>query len=142
MEFAPDRNQANGRRALEPGKYVLIVTDLEASAKTTEEYLAAKGFGCRVAQDGPAALREAAAETPAAILTDIRLPGMDGIELTRQIRSKARGRDMPVVVTTTRSDPAERVACLAAGATECMIKPLDYLLLGKILSGQPAATRP
>ncbi|WP_230533861.1 two-component system response regulator [Microvirga roseola] len=65
-------------------------------------------------------------DAPDLIITDYRMPGMDGAEFTRQIRSSANGADVPVIVITAYDDRSFRLQALEAGATDFLGSPVDY----------------
>jgi DNA-binding response OmpR family regulator len=85
--------------------------------------LALEGFAVRDAADGVLALAEIAAEPPAVVLLDVVMPGMDGVEVVRQLRSE--GRTVPVCMLSARDEVDDRVAGLAAGADDYVVKPFS-----------------
>jgi DNA-binding response OmpR family regulator len=88
-------------------RLVLVVEDEPAIADVITLYLTRAGYRVRVSSDGVAALEVIRAQRPDAIVLDVGLPGMDGIELCRRLRS---GQDWtPVVFVTARDDEIDRV---------------------------------
>ncbi|MBT8117089.1 MAG: response regulator [Gammaproteobacteria bacterium] len=77
------------------------------------------------------------------VLLDIMMPGMDGYEVTRYIRQQPALSDLPVIALTARAGDDDRKQCLAAGADECIVKPLEPQvlkeLLDRFLAGEPVA---
>jgi CheY-like chemotaxis protein len=102
---------------------VLIVDDNDNAAQSTALLLRCAGLEARVANDGPAALAAAREWAPQAVLLDIGLPGMDGLEVARQLRAGPAGAALRLVALTGLSDPADRQRALEAGVDEYLIKP-------------------
>ncbi len=99
---------------------VLVVEDEAKLAALLCDYLRAAGYEPRVAEDGPAALLAFAAEPPAAVLLDLNLPGLDGMEVCRQIR---RDSAVPILMLTARADEIDRIVGLEIGADDYLCKP-------------------
>ncbi len=104
---------------------ILIVDDLAANRDTLVELLTADGFRLVEAGDGVHALALAAANPPDLILLDIMMPGMDGLEVCRRLRSDARLAEVPVIMVTSLDDQASRLAGLEAGADDFISKPFN-----------------
>ncbi len=77
------------------------------------------------AEDGAQALDVVADELPNLIITDIMMPGVSGIDLTRRLKASPRTAHVPVVFLTQRDDPATRIASVNAGARSFIVKPID-----------------
>ncbi len=116
-----DTNESRGR--------ILVVDDEPSSRVGLEKLLRHKGFQVQSEVDGEAALRSAAEFAPDVVVTDLRMPKMDGIELLKQLR--AQDRDVPVIVATAFGEVTTAVAAMRAGADDYLTKPieLDELLL-------------
>ena len=99
---------------------VLVVEDEAKLAALLCDYLRAAGYEPRVAEDGPAALLALAAHPPAAVLLDLNLPGLDGLEVCRQIR---RDSAVPILMLTARVDEIDRIVGLEVGADDYLCKP-------------------
>lgn len=111
-------------RALEPireATRVLIVDDEAALRMIVRRVLESEGFACAEAASGASALEILTKETFALVLSDFHMPGMDGGELLRQIRT--RFPDTSVVMITGASDVDLAVRCLDAGALDYLTKP-------------------
>jgi DNA-binding response OmpR family regulator len=109
---------------MEPGRgLVLVVEDERAIADLVGMYLRRDGFGVHMATDGVAALAAVGRIKPAAIVLDVGLPGMDGIEVCRTLRS--RGDWTPVLFVTARDDEVDRVLGLELGADDYVTKPFS-----------------
>jgi len=101
----------------------MVVEDEPAIAEIIRLNLAAAGYGVQVERDGLAAQAAIRSVRPAAIILDVGLPGMDGIELCRWMR--ARGDWTPVLFVTARDDEVDRVVGLELGADDYVTKPFS-----------------
>lgn len=83
--------------------------------------------GCRVlcATDGPGALRLARARLPDLALLDLQLPGLDGLEVCKELRRDSATARMPVFILSARNNPTERLLALELGADEFLPLPFD-----------------
>jgi CheY-like chemotaxis protein len=90
-------------------------------------------FEVLVAEDGEKGCEMAAAERPDVILMDLELPGIDGWEATRRLKSKPETRDIPVIALSAHALAGSREKALAAGCDEFDTKPVEFdRLLGTI----------
>jgi DNA-binding response OmpR family regulator len=101
---------------------VLLVDDDRALARLLTEYLATHEVEIMHVENGPAALEKLAAETYDVVLLDVMLPGIDGFEVCRRIRT---AHDVPVVMLTARGDDADRIVGLEIGADDYVPKPFN-----------------
>lgn len=99
---------------------ILIVEDEEGIARVLSAYLKKAGFKTLRAADGHQALELFNSSSPALVILDIMLPGMDGWELLKMIRSKSA---CPVIMLTARDDIQDRLTGLDGGADDYMTKP-------------------
>jgi CheY-like chemotaxis protein len=120
---SPEQGFAAPRTA--PGRRILLAEDNEDNISLMLDYLPLQGYEVAVAHDGSEALQMARALRPAAILMDIQMPVMDGIEATRRIRADADLCDTPVIALTALAMPGDRDRCLEAGADAYLIKPVS-----------------
>lgn len=104
---------------------ILVADDDPGVARFIELNLTLEGFEVVIATDGREALREALERRPDLILLDIRMPGLDGVQVVERLRSDVRARTVPVIILTAESLSADRVVGLTAGADDYMIKPFD-----------------
>jgi two-component system response regulator MprA len=107
---------------------VLVVDDEPAVREALERILRLGGFQVELAGDGREAVRRQAAAPADAVLLDVMMPGLDGLEVCRRLRDV--GDRTPVLMLTARDDVGDRVAGLEAGADDYLPKPfaLDELL--------------
>ena len=102
---------------------VLVVAAESTFVDLERLYLSNAGYGVHVETDGAAALDAVARLRPAAIVLDIGIPGLDGLELCRTLR--ARGDWTPVVFVTARDDEVDRILGLELGADDYLTKPFS-----------------
>lgn len=107
---------------------VLVVDDEPAVRQALDRALRFEGYQTETADDGPAALATHAERPADAIILDVAMPRMDGLEVCRRLR--AAGDNTPVLMLTARAAVNERVAGLDAGADDYVVKPfaLEELL--------------
>jgi len=101
---------------------ILIVDDDENIANLISLYLTKECFDCRTVHDGERALKEYYAFGPDLILLDIMLPGIDGYEVTREIRKTA---NTPIIMLSAKGEVFDKVLGLELGADDYIIKPFD-----------------
>jgi signal transduction histidine kinase len=116
------------------GKTVLIVDDDMRNVYSLSNALSAKRLSVITAADGQEALEELARH-PAldAVLMDLMMPRMDGLEAIRQLRAQPRYQKLPVIVLTAQTGDGERERCIAAGASDYVHKPVDISQLISVL---------
>jgi len=107
----------------EPRGLVLVVEDDRAIAELVRLYLRREGFGVQVETDGVAALDAVGRLHPVAVVLDIGLPGMDGVEVCRRMR--AADDWTPVLFVTARDDEVDRIVGLELGADDYVTKPFS-----------------
>ncbi len=124
---APDRpGLADGRPDRAPvHSRVLVVDDDAAVAASTALWLELEGFEVRVANSGHAAIAEATAFHPHAVLLDIGLAGMDGYEIARRLRALPEGSAALLVAVTGYGDDDAVARARAAGFDHHVVKPFD-----------------
>lgn len=103
-------------------KRVLVVEDEVNIARLVRDYLHQAGYDVLEASDGPSALHLARAEKPDMIVLDLGLPGMDGYDVTRELRSRS---SVPIIMLTARSDESDRIVGLELGADDYIVKPFS-----------------
>jgi len=101
---------------------VLVVEDDPRLAEMLSEYLGRAGFRINLATLGAAALRQLADSPYDAVVLDLMLPDMDGLDVCRQIRTRS---DTPVLMLTARGDAIDRIIGLELGADDYLPKPFE-----------------
>lgn len=99
---------------------ILVVDDEPQITRVLKTTLSAQGYVIRTASDGVEAVNVMNEWPPALLLTDLRMPNMDGVELTRHVRAKSA---LPIIVLSVRGDEQTKVAALDAGADDYVTKP-------------------
>ena len=105
------------------GRSVLVVEDEEAIAEAVRARLESEGYRVDVTGDGPQALERIAEGRPDLVVLDLMLPGMDGLEVCRQIQKGPEW--IPVLMLTARTEEADKVAGFAVGADDYLTKPFS-----------------
>lgn len=103
---------------------ILVVDDDDGAREALETLLREEGFTTSTAPNGEAALAEAERALPDVVLTDLRMPGIHGVELCRRLREI--DSDLPVIVMTAHSEMQAVIESLRAGAEDYLTKPLQY----------------
>jgi signal transduction histidine kinase/DNA-binding response OmpR family regulator len=107
--------------AVGSGTSVLVIEDDPGAVRLLRTYLEGEGYEVVVAADGEAGIAAARANAPAAIILDVLLPGIDGWEVLRRLKTDATLRDVPVVVATVVD---ERNVAMGLGAADYFLKPI------------------
>ena len=105
---------------------ILIVDDVPANTRLLQAKLADEYYQVETAQDGFEALRLAVSWQPDLILLDVMMPGMDGYQTCRRLKSDHATSHIPVVMVTALGDPTERLRGLEVGADDFLTKPVEY----------------
>ena len=131
------------------GLRLLLAEDNEVNQFVAEEILTAAGFELDIASNGREAVEQAKQRPYAAILMDVQMPEMDGLEATRRIRQELQGRPLPIIAMTANAMRSEEEACRAAGMDDFVSKPVDRAVLFQALrkwvksrSGDSTRNRP
>ncbi|WND02468.1 PleD family two-component system response regulator [Temperatibacter marinus] len=114
---------------------VLVVDDVAPNVKLLEAKLASEYFDVLTAYSGMEALEIIGREHPDIVLLDVMMPGMDGFEVCKKIKSDPNTMHIPVVMVTALDQPSDRVKGLEAGADDFLTKPLqDIALFARVKS--------
>lgn len=117
---------------------VLVADDNAMLRRALQIVLQLWGFEVTVVEDGAAALAAARVGHHAAVVMDIRMPEMDGLEVARRIRADPSSSAVLLLALSGSSEPEDRSAALAAGFDHHLVKPVDPDLLRQLLDGAPA----
>lgn len=106
-----------------PNPRILVIDDDQAVRDSLRRSLEFNGFDVALAADGAEALANLSSITPDLLIADVMMPRLDGLEMTRALRSA--GNDVPILVLTARDSVGDRVEGLDAGADDYLPKPFD-----------------
>lgn len=109
--------------------YVLIAEDESPIVELLRYNLNREGYDVGAAEDGETALIMIDERTPDLLLLDWMLPKVTGIEVCRQLRSKAETRNLPVIIVTARTEESDRIRGLDTGADDYVTKPFSPIEL-------------
>ena len=111
-------------------KAIVVVEDDESIREMLRYYFQSVGYAVRPYESGEALFQEEEGESlPALYILDIMLPGMDGLEILRRLRSGRDTGDIPVIMLTARTAEMDRVSGLEAGADDYVVKPFGIMEL-------------
>ncbi len=122
------------------GPRILIVDDNAANVKVAKYALESEGYQVWTASDAEEAVDRLYEVQPVLILMDIQLPGMDGLELTRMLKSRPATKDIVIVAVTAYAMMGDRERALSAGCDGYITKPLDPISLPAQLAEYMAET--
>ena len=119
---------------------ILCVDDGPLNLSLLEAMLSPRGYEVVTATSGPLALEKIAGEDIDICLLDVSMPGMDGFEVCRRIKSDPGSRNIPVVMITSYSDMDNRIRGIEAGAEDFISKPFDSAEVLARMDVHPEAT--
>jgi CheY-like chemotaxis protein len=105
-------------------KTILLVNESLVTLELIKVYLVVKDVRVLESRDGAEALVIARADRPDLVLSDLRLPGLDGLELCRQLRLEPGLRETPVIILSSDMDRETLQRCREAGARDVLMKPV------------------
>ncbi|HVM31511.1 MAG TPA: response regulator [bacterium] len=117
------------------GERILIVDDNATNLKLAKVILAKEGYEVQTAADAEEALRCLGQAKPGLILMDLQLPGMDGLELTRELKAAPATKDIVIVALTAFAMKGDEEKARAAGCDGYITKPIDTLKLPAQVAG-------
>lgn len=109
----------------EQARRILVIDDDPATAELARKWFATQPFEVIDAQDGESGIKRAIADAPELILLDLTMPGIDGLEVARRLKSESDTRSIPIVLLTACRDVNSKVEAFAAGADDYITKPFD-----------------
>jgi CheY-like chemotaxis protein len=122
------------------GITILVIDDNPVNLKLAAEVLQADGHVVIRAEDAERALQLLETRLPDLVLTDIALPRMDGLELTRRLKADPRYRHLPVIALTASAMKGDEARILEAGCDAYIAKPINTrTLTAQILRALPAS---
>ncbi len=104
---------------------LLIVDDIPANISLLLDFLTDVGFKVLVAKDGEAAIKKAEYANPDLILLDVMMPGIDGFEVCKRLKSLPTTQNIPIIFMTALSDTVDKVKGFSLGAVDYITKPLQ-----------------
>ena len=107
------------------GELILIIEDNEKNRKLARDVLQVKGYQTIESETAEEGLKLAAEKSPALILMDILLPGMDGITAMKQLKADARTKSIPIIAFTASAMTNNRTSMLAEGFDGYQTKPIS-----------------
>jgi DNA-binding response OmpR family regulator len=113
---------------------VLVVDDTLIGRATVSALVRRLGYRCIEASDGAAALQAFRSVRPDIVLMDVVMPGMDGLQATRELRRLCAGTWLPILLLSARSDDDDMIAGLEAGADDYLSKPIRRAILAAKLA--------
>jgi PAS domain S-box-containing protein len=116
-------------RQFHTGSRILVVDDEPLNQEIAQTLLEDVGMAVDTADDGEMAVAMARQTAYAAILMDMQMPRLNGLEATRQIREIPTGRDTPIIAMTANAFAEDKARCLEAGMTDFLIKPFNPAVL-------------
>src|SRR6184192_3750069 len=127
--------------------HVLVVDDDIELCALVQEYLTAEGFSLKAVHDGEQGLKQALTGEYTLVVLDVMLPGINGFEVLRRIRSASR---IPVLLLTARGEDVDRIVGLEIGADDYLPKPFNprelvariRAILRRTYDGGPASSVP
>ena len=108
---------------------ILIVDDEEDIIELIQYNLKNEGYSILTAEAGEQAIKIAKQARPDLIVLDLMLPGMDGLEVTRYLRSNEQTRDLPIVILTAKGEESDIITGLELGANDYISKPFSPKVL-------------
>ncbi|MCX6538374.1 MAG: response regulator [Acidobacteria bacterium] len=108
---------------------VIVVDDTDVSAEVLRRLLLQDGYAVEVAHDGESGLEAVRRSTPDLVLLDVMMPGINGFEVCRRLKSDPATRLTPVVLVTTLDGRDDRIQGMDAGADDFLTKPVDGMEL-------------
>jgi DNA-binding response OmpR family regulator len=117
---------------------ILVVDDNEDNAHIIRDYLESKGYPISVAYNGNEAMTLFARENPSIVLLDVMMPGRDGWQVCREIKSGPKGKSVRVVMVTALQDWVDKRQALETGADDYVEKPFELAKLGEVVERNAA----
>jgi CheY-like chemotaxis protein len=120
---------------------ILIVDDSPINLRLLTFLMRSKGYAVRTAVDAPTARLAIEERPPALILMDVQLPGMDGLELTRELKAAPATQSIPVIVVTASAMRGDEIKARHAGCDAYVTKPINTQLVPALVAQLLAKAR-
>lgn len=120
---------------------ILIIDDEERNRKLLEILMTADGHEVISAADGQTGMHLATSKAPDLVILDVMMPGMDGFEVARSLKTNPLTQDMPIVVASSLDDTASRKRMMAMKIDAFLVKPIDRWELSRQVAEVLAARR-
>jgi len=122
---------------------ILCVEDSDDNLYMLHRRLGRAGFDVKVARNGAEGVEWAKTSQPDLIVMDLNLPGLNGWEATRRLKSQPETKQIPIIVLTVETSKKSRDDAIAAGCDDFLLKPIDFgTLIQKIRSLVGGGERP
>ena len=118
--------QGASNQESQPLLKVLVIDDAENVVEFIKLGLKYEGFQVEVAADGPQGLAAAQRINPDLVILDLMLPGMDGLEVCRRLRSNPITQNIAILMLTAKDEVRDRITGLDTGADDYLVKPFDF----------------
>ncbi len=112
-----------------PQPRILIIEDERGLVQSLTWYFNREGYETIVAADGQEGLRKAQTHIPDVVLLDLMLPGLNGLEVCRELRSGEKTREIPIIIITARAEETDQVVGFSMGADDYVTKPFSNKVL-------------
>lgn len=112
---------------------ILLAEDDKINAEIFVQFIESLGYQVILARDGREAIKLTLQEQPALILMDIQMPGMNGLEAIRKVRTQPEIKDIPIIALTALAMAGDQERCLEAGADDYLTKPVPLRQLKKVI---------
>jgi DNA-binding response OmpR family regulator len=112
---------------------ILVVDDNEDNANIIRDYLEARGYPITVAYNGDEAMAAFGTVKPSIVLLDVMMPGRDGWQVCREMKSSPSGRDIRVIMVTALQDWMDKRQALETGADDYVEKPFELAKLASVV---------
>ena len=131
MMLHPKLLNGDARRVVEPMSQprILIIEDERGLIDSLSWYFKREGYETIVASDGQEGLRRRKTQIPDVILLDLMLPGLNGLDVCRELRSSDRTREIPIIIITARAEETDQVVGFSMGADDYVTKPFSNKVL-------------
>jgi len=128
-QFPENQDQILDKRNLMPKEHILVVDDEEDILELVRYNLAREGYEIVCAASGEESLKKAKSAPPDLIVLDLMLPGIDGLEVARQLKNDSKTSDIPIVMLTAKGEESDIVTGLEMGADDYLTKPFSPRIL-------------